>query len=248
MPKISDAARLYQGTQLAERVYAGTTQVWPAAFDPLSIPWADCYWAGGPAFAALGLADGASIPSWPTETASGQHLAVNAGTAPKYEAAAPTFGNRPVVSTVAAVAYLFKGAAPTLNAPYTLVCVVHRTGGNSSPAYFGAKDGAAANSGLTHAGLSAGATLVHTQTAVPHLLEGFVNGLASEVYINGTLNASGSSGSPNPPNFQRAMFARANVPTGPLTGRIAFAGYLARGLTVTERANLRAWVLSHYGI
>lgn len=217
-----------------------------APFSPFDIDWADLYWASGPTFSALGLGDGNGVNPWPSEV-GGVTAPLNAGTAPLHVSADATFNNKPVVSSMAAVTYLLRTAAPALTTPYTLVFIGVRIGGNSSPSYMGAKDGAAANAGLTHTGLSAGLTLAHTQTNVPHLLEGYVNLTASEVYINGVLNATGDT-STNPANTQRALFARASVPTAPLTGKIAFAGFLNRGLTTQERADLTTWARDFYAL
>jgi len=226
---------------------ARATIVRPAVgtFSPLSIPWQDAYWASGPVFQALGLSNGASLSTWPTETGTGADMALNAGTAPLYLTPDSSFNNRPGVSTLAATAYMLKTGAFTLTVPWTVVAISRRVGGNSSPHWAGAQNTSAANAGLSRAQFNASTGISHTNvTDVGHIREGLCNGASSAIYTDGNLEVTGTTSNTN---TQRTVFARANIPTSPLTGVVTFVGYLDRALTTQERTDLVAWSQSFYG-
>lgn len=70
-----------------------------SSFDPLSLPWAHAYWTEGPEFVALGLADGATVATWPDEIGSNDLTQGTAGFRPYYRAADAGYNNKPLVDS-----------------------------------------------------------------------------------------------------------------------------------------------------
>lgn len=212
------------------------------AFSPLDIPWVDVYWTEGPNFLALGLTEGNSVPTWPTETGTGADLSAGVYTQCVLDAEVPEFNNRPSVKAVGV--NLMTVAATSLSQPWTVVVVGRRVGGNTSANFIGSSTDAAGGAGLSRTAFAAGTTLVHTTFEGPGYMEALANGASSEIYINGVLDTTGDAGTLAV--ARRQMFARAGAPTSPLTGDILFGAYLDRALTTQERADFDAWVTEHY--
>lgn len=215
----------------------------PLLFDELSIPWDDVYDTNGPLFKALGLANGDTLTTWPSESGSGHALSVIAG-APKFALSVASLNGSPAVQAFGAENMLCTTTA--LAQPWTIAIVVQRTGGSSTAAYAGAQGNSAVNLGLGSTNFSAGATQSFTAVPGPSLMIGLANGASSTVTVDGTSVLAANAGSST--NTRRQLFSRqATLAIAPLTGYIAFAGFIARDLTTTERANLLSWSRSHYG-
>jgi hypothetical protein len=239
--RLEDAVAVKVGVSDAVAVYVGSEQVW-SAFSPLDIPWVDAYWAEGPQFLALGLAEGDGVTTWPSETAGGVDL-VNVATAPVNRLAG--LGGRPSVEAVG-TSNLVRGGT-TLAQPWTVVAVYVRNGGNTSPAITGAQANGSSNAGIQRTQFSAGVGMSFTGPSGAALVAATANGSSSEVWMNGTLTATGNAGTST--NARRQMFSRQSTGIiSPLTGHIAFVGYIDRELTAEEHEDLGAWAIAHYGI
>lgn len=215
-----------------------------SSFNPLSIPWIDAYWTEGPIFKALGLTDGESMTVWPTETGTGADQDKQLGTLNYRATGHASFGNKPAIQNTGSSC--FGIGAASISQPWTVVCVAYTTGGTSAH-WGGCQSSSASDSGLTRTGFGLGAGgLSHSTLSAAHIVAGLANNTSSEVWIDGSVDASGGTGGTNAV-AQRFSFARSVAGAGPFTGYFAFQGYLDRALTAQEKTDLHSWSQSHYG-
>lgn len=223
-----------------------------SGFSPLQVGWRNAWWAEGPRFAALGLADAAAVSTWPDEIGS-EDLTQTGANRPTYRAAG-TINSQPAVRNSGSQ-YLNRTAADftALAQPDTVVLIAkHSTLANDQFATL--FDGVPPNRQLL-AGKSnttnwvsyAGTVLVGgASDTSAHLLLGYFAGGISKIDVDGIQTATGDAGMTALDGV--ALFTDSGF-IHPAQADIAFVG-LASGDVRTDPkwAQFKAWVTSHYGI
>lgn len=225
-----------------------------AGFDPVAdIGWDHVYWADGPEFAALGLADGANVTSWPDEVGTSNLAPVS--TAPTFTASWTAGNNAPAVTGSDSSLRHIRGAFGASKAnPLSVVIVGVMTAVNSFPTLFDNSTGAAAaiyKSSVTTTNMQAGATLSATSTADtnPHLHVAYFNSTSSVLERDGTSLASGSTGTLSMAGI--TLFAQRGTADNSTrnAGPIAFAGIYSGDVRGDGGwADFESWVTDTYGI
>jgi len=217
------------------------------SFGPVtSVGWTAAYWAGGPEFAALGLADGAAVSSWPDEKAT-NNLAQATGTKqPAYRATgganskpALQFDGNDLISL---------NAAPTVTHPFTVVVIAKLgatsagqkellVGDSSNGALYQASTGWRMYNGTVLAG---GASDTNW-----HLFVAYFNGASSVLEIDGASNASGNAET----NNMAGVYVCGGGTTGTWDGYVAFAAtHDSDARADGGWAGFETWVGTEYGI
>lgn len=218
---------------------------WGGAFSPLDVGWEHVYWTEGPEFQALGLADGATVTTWPDEVSTADLTNGNASQRPTYVASDATFG-APVVR--------FDGSDddlhvdwPDISQPFEIVMVARfRALGSdwlfsAAPSMSGASirdSGGAWRFGVS-ATLNGG-----TVNTTKHLHRAVVNGASSSFLVDEVSILSGDVGAGSQTGL---TLARSSSGLGPAQLDVAFFGIVSGALTAQERSDLHAWSQATYG-
>lgn len=114
-----------------------------ASFNPvLDITWVGAWWAGGPEFRALGLADGAAVTTFPDEVGTADMTRSAAG--PTFVASSSSLGNRPAVATDGLTVLRTAASAVTVTRPYSVFWLGRSTATTDSTVYVGGQTSGAA--------------------------------------------------------------------------------------------------------
>lgn len=218
-----------------------------APFSPLDIAWHTCMWASGAEFAALALADGAAVATWPDEASTHDATQATGSKQPTYRAAVAAFNNKPVIEGDRVDDYLATAAFTELAQPTTIVLVGATA--NSDNYLF---DGIVTNkrnylkrrpSNLWEQGTSGAEGHPNAADSNAHLHIATYNGASSSHQVDGTsssttLGTDGLTGLTLFSYFNHdAQFGR----------YIAFLGVINATLTAQNKTDLRTWAQSYYG-
>ncbi len=240
---------LRQGSDRLWRLRKGAAS-WPA-FDPLSIPWEHSFWAEGPEFAALGLADAASATTWPSESSAVALDQPTGAYKPTYRASDASFNNKPILQTDGTNDYMTTASISTIAQPITHVLVMLTTD---------TTDGAIIDSTTTTRNLfqriaSGSVWRIYTTApldspsstadSIAHIFFLTYNGANSSIQEDGSVLVTGTAGTQSL-GGQIALAATISG-AAPVPAKYAFWGILAGTLTVGQKSDLLAWAQSHYG-
>jgi hypothetical protein len=224
----------------------------PAAggFNPeTDIAWHSLFWAEGTAFSALSYADGASVTSWPNETAESDASTVS-GTAPVFDAVNASLGGASTVS--------FGGAGDLATGSFTTALPT----GTKSIVVIGQR-----SAGLAYVGRNTGGFWLASEVdngkwrsyfggdVIPDNRLDFLTDPALHVTV---FRSTGSSyfvnNSTDTPGGGTGVASFVDMRIGAGAGRritanIAFVGGYAGDITLdSSYADLKTWVTGHYGI
>lgn len=216
-----------------------------AVFSPLDPAWEHVYWAEGPEFVALGLADGATVVTWPDESATSDLTNGNASQRPTYVASDATFG-RPVVR--------FDGTDDDLHVdwgdiplPVEIVIVARYRALGADWIFSGAPSAGGPSARDTGGAWRMANSLVlngGTVNTSKHLHRFVFNGASSGLWVDEVSVLSGDTGTGS---MTGITIPRSSSGLGPAQMDVAFVGVVAGALTAQERSDLHAWAQSHYG-
>lgn len=224
----------------------------PAAggFSPLSIAWDTLFWAD----MITGLADGAPVATW-SDSSGNAHHATQATTAkrPIYRAALAGFNNKAVVEFDGVDDWLATTAFTSV-AGGEVALIAQRTGASTDQRSFfngispGNRWNFASRSGVAPTGraIFQGGTGVGggTEDNAKHYFRSDF-GATDALYVDGTLIASGDTGSESLTGIRLGADVAGTGQFFP--GYFALLGFKASPLTPTEQANMLAWSRSYYG-
>lgn len=220
--------------------------------DPTDIGWHSLFWAEGPAFEALSYSEGATLTSWPNETAEVDATSVLS--TPNYTASYTDLNNQPAV-VITATEGLQTGSftsAPSYASGVSIV-VVGRVG--TAPAII--VDGIAAsnrNAIFTSTGnvwaVFAGTTVTGSASNTdPHLFVGRFDGSTGTetLSVDGTSAASGAGGVQTLTGLSIGR-QWSSTSTG-VNGAVALVGIYEGDVTSDPLwSGFYSWVSSHYGV
>lgn len=228
-----------------------TATVSTPAFNPVTqIPWTHAFWAGGTEFAALGLADGAAVTTWPDEIGTLDATQGTAGAKPAYRATGGS-NSKPCIDADGGDRLSNAGSAPQeIAQPLTLVVIGKTdvaTGGT-----FVSGGNAGSDRCQVYLGSNVWAHFAGTQvfTATSntnwHLHAVFFSGASSVYELDGT---SISTSNPGTQPHQGVSIFADNGGAGSFDGKIAFVGiYTGNARAHANWTSFKSGVASHYGL
>jgi hypothetical protein len=221
------------------------------AFDPLSLPWTHAYWAEGPAMAALGYSNGASVDLWPDEIGSADLTQATSARRPKFRAAYAALNNRPAIDNAVADSNGLAGLGGSFTSSLAQPCevvVVFRSEADPSGAQMIVSDNIATLRVLrffaspTNYGGSWGGTVVRGGTPDTSAHFARIRGDSTdEWFIDESSVASGNAGTTNLGSFR--AFGDAG---SAMQGAIAFLAVAKPVLSAPDIAALHTWAQDLY--
>lgn len=224
-----------------------------ATYSPVTgVGWRNAYWAEGPEFVALGVANGGAVATWPDEIATQDLPQATAGLKPTYRSTGGP-NSKPCIESDGSDYFELAGASMTaLAQPDTIVMVVtynntggHLIDGNGSRQLITADNG-------TYRIYAEGSVVVDGISDFnPHLWTCYFNGTTSVLEIDGTAKVTGGGGGSNPGT---AALDGLSVLSGTggsaiATADIAFLGlYSGDARTDGGWTAFEDWVETYYGI
>lgn len=225
-------------------------------FDPLTgVGWAHAYWAEGPEFVALGLADGAAVATWPDEIGTADLTQATSNKRPLYRASGTTF-SLPCIDFDGSNDNLGPVAYSAIGLPHSVVVIVANDT-NGTDIYF--VDGFDATHrrivGITFAGSAqwrhyAGASAVGgnaSTTGKQALRSKIVSGTSDVLNVNGANATTATAGD----QTMTGLTAGSDYTgTGAFfNGRTVFIGVYAGDVTADGGwASLVTWASTKYGV
>lgn len=237
------------GVLARRRGVMAATAVAPAPFSPLDIPWYSSYWCEGPAFDALGLADGAAVSSMPDEKSGfGAATQATAAAQPTYRAADANFNSKPALDGDGGD-WLRTATGTSIGQPCTVVAV-GKFSANGQRLFDGAGGGNyqgmlyRTTSGTNRYFVFAptGVEVAIADDLATHLFIVTLNGSSSTLQRDATVSAAIDPGTASPSGVTLLSDYAGNSPAD----KIAFYGVIAGTLTTQQKDDLLAWSRSHY--
>lgn len=223
------------------------------AIDPLSIGWAHAYWAEGPEFTALGLADGAQVSSWPDEIGTSNLAQATAADRPLYRATRADFCNKPVIDFVDDGDRM-DVTWSSLAQPNEVVLIARKKSVQSGVETHTRvwMDSPSGNrhylqSDQTTYSMFAGGSFVSggTPDNELHFFDMLFDGASSFLAIDSVQVGTGNPGSQAMAGLRVSLNQASSTVQNPNLD-VAFIGVKDTALTSQERADLYAWFLEHY--
>lgn len=253
MPVFNDADDMKLGGLQVDRVYLGVDLVWPptpSAFNP----WSSSYptplhavWASDPLWSHPG--DGNGVSAWRNQSGGGNLGQGTPENRPIFRAATSTFAGRPTVEFVSSDTLVTNIA--TINAAFKVLAVANLTTNDSRVLGTGADNqtsgGIGRSTGGAWAAVSFSALTGGTANGSPHVFRVVFNGASSSIRVDGTLVASGSTGTPQMAVFQVGA-GRAISNARFMVGHVAYMGIYAGSVSDSDLAVLETDLMAFYGI
>lgn len=221
------------------------------AFSPLDIAWHTSFWAEGPEFVALSVADGGAVATLPDETNANDATQATGSNQPTYRASAAAFNNKPVIEFDGTADFLQTASFTALSQPNEIVLVGRwRSGGAVAVRSF--CDGILttnrhqiAVSAADLWAIAAGTTVASgAADTTAHLFDAVFDA-TDTLAIDGTATISGNANTHTLTGV--TLGSRFDGTAGFLPCDIAFYGLSDGTLSAGERSSLRSWAQSHYG-
>lgn len=214
-------------------------------FDPITaITWEHSYWAEGPAFAALGLADGDPIGTWPDETGSSDLTQSTAGMKPTYRTSLAALGSRPAVDSDGGDQ--IRASLTAISQPFTIVTVQEGIdAGKLGVDIDGdARWGLYNSSGKWNVWYGAGPINGGTSDTGKHLFVLVADGASCKIIVDGTTAVTGNAGT-----GPAGLFGYSGLSTSGfyVSGSAGFLAIASGVMGASDLADLLAWSQSHYG-
>lgn len=214
-------------------------------YDPITaISWLHSYWAEGPRFAALGLADGDPIGTWPDETGSSDLTQSTAGMKPTYRTSLAALGSKPAVDSDGGDQ--IRATLSAVSQPFTIVTVQEGIdsgklgvdiNGNSGWGLYN-------SSGKWNVFYGAGPINGGTSDTGKHLFVLVGDGASCKIIVDGTTVVTGNAGT-----GQAELFGYSGLSAGGfyVSGSAGFLAIASGVMGSSDLADLLAWSQDHYG-
>lgn len=225
-----------------------------AAFDPTQIGWHSLFWASGPSMLAQGYSEGASVGTWPNETAEAD--ATEATNKPTWDASHASYNSKPVVLWGSGACVLSQtfNSAPTY--PISVVCIANCNG--NSQVFFDGLDSSHRQhlfAATTNYQMFAGGSgqTGGTKNNSPHLFVATYDGSTGNETLSvdgAALAINANAGSHQATGFRLGNYLGDAPSYYPLNGgNIALFGVYSGTITSDPLwSTFKAWVTSFYGI
>lgn len=256
MSVLNTANDVRLGATGVDRVYYGSTQVWPTGFDPLvDINWYAAYFAEDPDWSPP--ADGDPVDQWDDGTGGGRHATASTTARPTYRASYAGLNGRPALEFDGTANTMVTSGiwAPGVTFTACVICKPDDTTATNRP-ILGRAGPTNINLNTTWTGganpaMAAGTTLgsSYVTTSSGLLLAARYAGESSLIYANGTEN-SGDAGTNmwSSTNLPR-ISGNTLTPTTFFDGAVPFVGFYNGDLFADAAwPSFETWAATHYGI
>lgn len=220
-----------------------------------AIPWSHAYWAEGPEFLALAVADGAVVANLPDEIGTADAVQGTAAQKPLYKAASG-LNAQPGIRLDGVNDLLSTGTWANVSLPYTVVLIakmIVQTDGttyvlvgglNTSTGRAEIMTNVTPNPDQWMAFAGANVSGGDADTAAHLFVAEYAAASGSLLTVDGTVLASGVTSTQINAGLVLGMFG--NGSSFPTNEDVAFLGFINRVLTAQEKADLRTWSTAKY--
>jgi len=228
-------------------VYGGAT-----AFNPeTDITWHSLFWAEGTAFTALGLSDGASIATWPNETAEPDATQDTVGRRPLYDEVSAINGKSAVYFNAtqdsSGPALIVTGATATTDT-FSVITVAQTSAHTATQPRVFRSDGTTYEAYVNNAQWSFRGIQGNASTFGVHLQTMVIKDNDSRFYLDGSLLIADTIGTASPVSGWH-IGGHPAPHNRSWNGPISFQGIYNGDITTDPSyPDLMSWITGHYGI